>query len=182
MRAPLPGEYADFYAGYVRRATQLVQERTGDVLDELERSGEATRGLLEGFGEEGAGLRYAPDKWSVKQVLGHVRDSERVFAYRALSFARGEAAPLPGYDQDAYVAQAGDDRRTLADLLDEHASVRRASLTLLRGLPPGAEERVGTANGLRFGLAAVPYVMLGHELHHVDVLRDRYLPLLSARR
>jgi hypothetical protein len=168
VRRPRRGELADYYFAYV----DLVPE--GDVLAELERGSEATRTLLGELGEERGGHRYAPGKWSVKEVVGHVIDGERVFAYRALHMARGDATPLPDFDQDRFVAGAGSDARTLADLADELAELRAANLRFFRALAPEAWERRGIASNRPFVVTAFPYVMAGHEAHHRRVLAERY--------
>jgi hypothetical protein len=169
VRRPRRGELADYYFAYV----DLVPE--GDVLAELERGIAATRDLARRIGEERGGHRYAPGKWSVKEVLGHVVDGERVFAYRALHMARGDATPLPDFDQDHFVAGAGSDARTLADLVDELAELRAANLRFFRALAPEAWERRGIASGRPFVVCAFPYLLCGHEAHHRRVLAERYL-------
>lgn len=166
---PATTEYAPYYQKY------LDQVPDGDVLDLLERQLGDTVHLLSGVGEERADHRYAPGKWSIKEVVGHLVDTERVFAYRALCFARGDAGPFPSFEQDDYVANGGFAARTLRDLVGEFVHVRRANLHLLRGLPPEAWEREGVASNVRFTVRAMPYIMAGHERHHVKELREKYL-------
>jgi hypothetical protein len=165
---PGSDEYASFYARYV----SLVPE--GDVLDLLERQAGDTQGLLRPLTPERALHRYAPDKWSVTEVAGHLCDAERVFSYRALCFARGDETPLPGFDEAAYTPQAGFDRRGLEDVLDELLVLRKATLMLFHGLDDAAGRRRGIANGNPMTTRAAAYVIAGHERHHVGVLRERY--------
>ena len=166
---PAPTEYAPYYAGYVR----LVPD--GDVLDTLERQLGDTVHLLGGVSEARADHRYAADKWSIKEVVGHIVDTERIFAYRALCFARGDAGPLPGFDQDAYVANADLAGRTLRDLVGELVHVRRGNIFMFRGMGDEAGARAGVANAVTFTVRAIPWVLAGHERHHVAILREKYL-------
>ena len=165
---PLPGEYAPFYEKYVARVK-------GDVLDALERQMGETAALLAGIPEARAGHRYAPGKWSIREVAGHLADTERIMVYRALRAARGDRTPLPGFEEDDYVAQGGFDARPLAGLAAELEAVRRATLLFFRGLPPDAWARRGVANGAEMSVRALAHVVAGHELHHREVLRTRYL-------
>jgi len=169
MKRPKPHEYASYYETYVA----LVPD--GDVIEILARQVESTRALLEDLDDERARYRYAPGKWSLKEVVGHVADTERVFAYRALALARGDGRALPGFDENAYAASAGHDERDLADLAAELVAVRGATVALLGGLPADAEARTGTINGYTFVLRTIPYVVAGHELHHRRVIQERYL-------
>ena len=171
---PQPDEHAPYFSRYI----ELVPEE--DLLGAIETQTRETAALLAGVGEEKAAFRYAPDKWSIKQLVGHVTDAERVFAFRLLAFARGEQSPLPGFDENVYVENAGFDARPFAELLDAFAATRRATLLLLRGLPPEAWTRSGTANEKPISVRAVAYTLLGHELHHVKVLRERYLQHADA--
>ena len=166
---PEKNEYAPYYDKYV----SLVPD--GEVVETLERQIEDTLALLRGVGEERAAHRYEEDKWSIKQVVGHLVDTERIFAYRALAIARGEQQPLPGMDQNEYMADANFDARTLADLLDEFSHVRRANVLMLRGLSEDAWSRRGVASDNEVTVRAVAYIIAGHEAHHVQVLRTRYL-------
>ena len=167
--APASSEYAPSYTGYVSRVPP------GDIIDLLETQIEDTLRLLDGLSEEDAGFRYAPDKWSVKQIVGHLIDAERVFVFRALSFSRNEPKPLPGYDQDEYAQAANFDHRPWRDLLDEFRAVRRATVHFFRGLDEAMMERTGVANDVTFTVRALAYILAGHERHHVYVLRERYL-------
>jgi hypothetical protein len=124
--------------------------------------------------ESRGGFRYAPGKWSIKQVLLHLSDVERVFVYRAMRFARRDATPLPGFDEDAWAPESGADDRSLADLAAEWAAVRRASLALFRGLPASAWGHRGLSNGKEISVRALAYATAGHVRHHLEVLEQRY--------
>jgi uncharacterized protein (TIGR03083 family) len=166
---PEAGEYASYYEKYVA----LVPD--GDVVKTLERQTAETTALLRSLTEERAASRYEAGKWSVKEVVGHITDAERVFAYRALCFARGERTPLPSFDQDDYMRDANFDARTLSSLVEEYESVRSATLTLLRSLDADAWQRRGTASNNEVSVRALAHIIAGHELHHVKILRERYL-------
>ena len=166
---PAADEYAPFYAGYIARVPD------GDLCATLAAQLADTLTLVRGIPEARGADRYAPAKWSIKEVLGHVIDTERIMSYRALRIARGDATPLPGYEQVDYVPPGEFDRRTLADLVEELAAVRQATIQLLRHLDPAALARRGTANGTPVSARALAYIIAGHERHHVAVLRARYL-------
>lgn len=166
---PAAGEVPDFYAAYVR----LVPD--GPIDDTLENQLDGTLLPLEGMSDQDALRRYAPDKWSIKEVIGHLTDNERIMGYRALRMARGDAMPLSGYEQDDYVAAAGFDRRPLPDLVAELRTARADVVALFRGLDEEALGRRGTASGVSFTARAFAWIIAGHELHHRRVLQDRYL-------
>jgi uncharacterized damage-inducible protein DinB len=174
MSAPAPArpesnEYASYYEKYV----SLVPDT--DLVETLERQGAETLALLRGLSEEQGAHRYEPGKWSVKQLVGHVNDTERIFAYRVLAVGRGDTQPLPGMDQEDYMAGVDFDARTLSDLADEFEAVRSATLHLLRHLSAEAWARRGTASGHEVTARAVAYILAGHGAHHVRILRERYL-------
>lgn len=164
---PTAEEYAPYYGKYVERVTS-------DPLALLEAQGRATAALLAATPESVGEHRYAPDKWSVKEVIGHITDTERVFAYRTLRIARGDETPIPGFDQDVFMANAPFARRTLADVAAEYAAVRAATLTLVRSLDDEAVARRGTASGQPVSVRALIAMTAGHELHHLAILRERY--------
>ena len=166
---PADHEYAPHYAGYVARVPD------GDIMTLLARQMEETSAFLTGLTEAQGNHRYAPGKWSIKEVVGHMADAERVFAYRALRFARGDATPLAPFDENAWVPQAGCDQRTLKDLTEEFRAVRHATIPLVRSLTDETAVRTGTASGRTVSVRALIYISLGHELHHLAVLRERYL-------
>jgi len=165
---PNPDEYSSAYRSYVDKVPD------GDLLALLEAQMKEKRALLGSLDPERAGFRYAEGKWSVIEVVGHITDGERIFAYRALRFARGDATPLPGFEENDYVPAGRFDQRTLPDVLDEAAAVRAASIALLRGLPAESFERRGVASENPISVRALAYVIAGHERHHMGVLRERY--------
>lgn len=166
---PAADEHIPYYGKYVA----LVP--AGDVLASLDAQLRETVALLDGIGEEQALYRYAPGKWSLKEVIGHVADVERVFSYRALCAARGETAPLPSMEQDAYVAQANFDGRTIDSLLDELTAVRHATLALARSMDDAALARRVVASGAPVTARALIWMIAGHERHHQLGLREHYL-------
>lgn len=166
---PAANEYNEYYGRYI----SLVPE--DDIRAAVEEQSRETAALLATIDERKADFRYAPDKWSIKQLVGHVADSERIFAYRVLCIARGETKPLPGFDQDEFMRDANFDSRPFASILDEYRTARASSLAMLRGLPDEAWKRMGTASGNPVSARAVAYTLLGHERHHLNVLRERYL-------
>jgi hypothetical protein len=165
---PATGEYAPFYAPYL---DGLERVQLGSALAEQP---EELRLLLADLPEEGGLHRYAPGKWSVRQVVGHLSDAERVFAYRMLRFARGDRTELPGFDENAYADSGGFDRRETAELVEEFARVRGATLALAASLPPEGWSRAGRANGERITVRALAWIVVGHAAHHLRVLRERY--------
>ncbi|HXE58826.1 MAG TPA: DinB family protein [Gemmatimonadales bacterium] len=168
IERPEPTEYAPHYGSYIDAVPD------GDPLGHLERQLETTHALLAPIPPERARFRYAPGKWSVVQVIGHLIDAERIFAYRALRFARADRTELPGFDENAYVAAGGFEDRPFASVLDELAAVRGATIALFGGLDPDALRRQGVANGHPVSVRALLYIILGHERHHLAVLRGRY--------
>ena len=171
---PLRGEFADYGAEDVA----LVDG--DDAVAALMRQRRQTVDLFEQFGEEGGRLAYAPGKWTIKQVLGHLADDERIYAYRALCIARGDRRPLPGFDENAYVGAASFDSLSVRDLLADYEAVRNASVTLFRGLDSEAWLRRGVANGHDVTARGLAFHIAGHELHHHRIVRERYLPLLGT--
>lgn len=165
---PGPDEYSPLFQGYVDRVP------AGDPLRHLQDQKIRTQRLLEGLGEHRGMAAYAPGKWTVKRLVQHVVDGERLFCYRAMCIARGDQNPLPGFDEDAYAANDGSDARTLASIASEYAAVRGATLALFGGLATDAWARRGTANGKPASVRALLWIIAGHELHHLAVLRERY--------
>ena len=167
LNRPESSEYAKYYGNYISKVPD------GPVLEFLAKQPGDYRQLLVGVSEEDAAAPTAPGKWSIKQVLGHLSDTERVMTYRALRFARGDAQELAGFEQDDYVAEAGSNSRSLEDLLAELESVRKSTLALFRSLPEGADTRGGTANGNRMTVRALAYIAGGHCQHHLELLKGR---------
>lgn len=161
-------EYAPFYETYVCRVPP------GDIVEILSEQVADTLGLIRSVTADREQYRYQPGKWSVREVVGHMIDTERVFTFRALAFARGEAAPLPGMNQDEYAAGSNAASRPLAELVAEFAAVRGATVALFRSFSGEVWSRVGVASGCSFTVRAVPFIIAGHELHHRRGLEENY--------
>ena len=163
-------EIPPFYRGYF--------EQVGDrnPVDLLRENADALINFLNSLPAQSWDYAYAPGKWTVKELLGHIIDSERVFQYRLLRFSRGDSTELPGFDQDVFVASGNALRRSHESLIREYRAVRESGLALLESLSPGELESKGTANGYEISAGWIPYFMAGHEMHHVQILRERYFP------
>jgi hypothetical protein len=172
---PQPGEFADY-------AMSDIEAVPGDdAVGALVQMEAKTRALFESFEpvvERGA--TYAPGKWTLKEVLGHIIDDERIFSYRALCVARGDESELPGFDEKLYVASAGFESREVSSLLDEYAVVRAATVSMLIHLPSNAWRRIGRVNGYSASARGLAFHIAGHELHHHRVIDERYRPLLES--
>jgi hypothetical protein len=165
---PQAGEYAPYYDRYV----SLVQGN--DILVTLDEQRRQTMLLLCARSDADGNFRYAPDKWTAKEVLGHVCDTERVFAYRALRIARADQTPMEGFEQDDYVRNGPFANCPLAELIEDYIAVRRATLTLLRNLDEAAWMRRGSANKNEVSVRGLAYIIAGHELHHRSILEQKY--------
>ena len=168
IERPELSEYADFYAGYISALP------SGDILEILEGQKDQLRHLTEIVAPDRETFRYPPGKWSVREIVGHLIDAERVFSYRALCFSRGDDTPLPGFDENFYVANADFDSRTLQSLLEELTLLRSANVLLFRSLTPEELARVGVANTYPVSVRALAFILAGHLHHHFVVLRERY--------
>ena len=166
---PDPSEYAAFYRRYVDAVPD------GDILAFLRHQGDEIAERVRGLDEARALHRYAAGKWSLKELLGHVIDTERIFAYRALRFARGDQTPLPGFEQDDYIEPGRFDVRPMVDLADEFGAVRAASIALFTGLPSEAIARSGVASGSPMTVRAIAWIIAGHAQHHVRIATEKYL-------
>jgi uncharacterized damage-inducible protein DinB len=169
MKRPGQDEYLPYYETYVK----LVGD--GDIIGILESQIRETASLLRAVPDSRRSYRYAEGKWSINEVLGHLIDTERIFSNRALRFARGDATPLPGFEQDDYVRAAGFDRYPLSELIQEYEGVRRDTCALYRHLSEEATSRRGTANNAEVSVRALAYITAGHELHHRGVLQRLYI-------
>jgi len=169
MTTPERTEAADYYFTYIDKVGR------GDICETLEAQMGETAAFLRGISDERSLHRYASDKWSIRQVVGHLNDAERVFAFRAFWFARGFDSSLPSFDQDIAVTSAGSDARAWPSLIDEFQAVRAASMSLFNNLPAEAWMRRGMASGNPFTVRALAYIVAGHVAHHVGILRERYL-------
>jgi uncharacterized damage-inducible protein DinB len=162
-------EAAPYYFTYIDRVT------SGDIVGQIETQLDETLAFLRGISEEKSLHRYAPDKWSIREVLNHISDCERLFVFRALWFARGFDSPLPSFDQNIAVAGGKADELSWARHIEEFRAVRVASIAFFRNLPPGAWMREGIASGNKFTVRALAYVIAGHVTHHRGILEERYL-------
>ena len=169
---PHENEYAPYYGRYI----SLVPE--GNFFLLLDKQFDETLGFLRNLTAKQAGTRYESDKWSIKEVLGHVIDTERIMSYRALRIARADETPLPGFEQDPYVRAANFDSRAVDDLLAEFQVVRAATKSLFRSFDEKAIGRRGTASTFPVTVRALAYIVAGHERHHMNILKTRYLPIL----
>jgi hypothetical protein len=163
-----------------RNYRELVKD--GDVISTLAQQLSQVILLFSSISEEQSNYRYAPDKWTIKEVLGHMIDTERVMAYRAFSISRGETQPLPGFDENAYTAAGNFNRRSLSELLREYTLLREANLALFRSFDEEMLSRVGRANGKNIAVKDILYAIAGHELHHMQIIRERYLEITYDNR
>jgi len=147
----------------------------GLILDHLAENAKTTAAFMQSLTAQQLEYRYAPDKWTIKEILAHIIDDERIYAYRALRFARNDATELPGFDQDTYAMYSGANSRSMSSLLDEFATVRSATISLFENLPEEAMTRRGIASGNVMSVRAATYHIAGHELRHLNVIRERYL-------
>lgn len=169
IEPPRPDEYRESFAGYVSRVPGGV-----DILELLARQRDETRARLLAVPESRGAYRYAPGKWSVKELVVHLGDTERIMAYRALRIARGDTTPLPGFDENAYTPESGAEAVPLVELVEELVAVREATVALFRHLPPQAWSRRGTASDSAISVRALAWVIAGHERHHLAVMAERY--------
>jgi len=169
MNRPAPTEYDPYFETYIDKV------EGDDLLGQLAAVHAVTRERLSGLSEAHAEHRYAAGKWSIKEILAHLIDGERIFGARAVAFARGDRTALPGFDQDAYVAASNADRRPLAEILEELAAVRAATIALFRSFDEAELGRSGIASESRISVRALGFVIAGHEVHHREVIEERYL-------
>lgn len=166
---PASTEFSTYFARYVGQVPE------GDVLERLRMQIEDTAALFGGLTDAQASYRYAPGKWSARQIVGHMSDTERVFTYRANAFARGDTTPLPSFDQDLWMANSRFDERSMNDLVTEFRAVRASTVALFESLTDEALSRVGVASGNPTTARAIAYITAGHEIHHVRIFREEYL-------
>jgi len=168
IRRPKPEESSNYFKTYIDKVPQ------DDFLEVLKKSNSEIVSFLKGLTEEQWMHRYAPDKWSIKEMMLHIIDTERIFAYRALRISRGDKTPLPGYEQDDYVPLSKADQRSSSSLIAEYEAVRQASIYLFEHLDDSHLGTVGTASGNSFTPRALGFVVAGHEIHHMQVVKERY--------
>lgn len=165
---PAETEHAPYYGRYIAKVGE------GDIVRTLEAQSGSILARWNGFTEAQGAHRYAPDKWSVRQVVGHLTDAERIFVYRATRFARADATPVPGFDENTYVANAAFDNRSLSSLLREWRAVRDGTIAFFDGLNDAELMRRGTANGQEISVRALAWIVAGHTIHHDEILKERY--------
>jgi len=171
LTVPAADEYAGFYAGYIQRAIAR-----GDVLSAFPRQIEEIKTALGDLTDQQALFRDAPGEWSIKEVMGHLNDVERVFSYRLLCVSRNDPTPLPGFEQDDYVREAGFDNHPLKDLIQEFEHLRRANVFAIRNMRDESSRRIGTASGAPVSARALIHMLVGHVDHHMASLHEKYLP------
>lgn len=169
MSRPEKNEYAEYYETYV----SLVKET--DIVSALENQLAEMENLFAGITEEKAAYAYAEGKWSIKELVGHLIDGERIFSYRALRISRADRTPIEGFEQDGYIENSNFNAAKLSELREEFALVRKANLLFFKNLTAEAWTRRGTASGWEFSVRALAFIMVGHVRHHANVLKNRYL-------
>ncbi len=172
MKRPEATEYPEYYANYISKVPGT------DVLGVLESQRLQMLQLFAGRSERDGSFRYAPGKWTVKEVLGHVTDCERIYCYRALRMARGDQTPLPGFEGDDYVRNGAFGERKLGDLVEEFGAVRGASIALFRSFKEEAWSRRGVASQKEVTVRALAFITAGHQIHHRLILEERYFPAI----
>jgi hypothetical protein len=175
MKLPQRDEAAEYYWTYIDKARQ------GDLFENLAAQSKELLQLLGSIGEDASLHRYAPDKWTIREVVGHLNDTERVFTTRAFWFARAFDTPLPSFDQNVAVGSSGANERSLQSHLDEFRAVRSSTIALFENLPPDAWDRRGIASGNPFTVRALAYMCVGHVTHHVQILKEKYLAQSVSR-
>jgi len=172
MKRPEANEYAEYYGKYIAKVPGA------DVVGVLESQRLQMLQLFAGRSERDGNFRYAPDKWTIKEVLGHVTDAERIFTCRALRIARGDQTPLPGFEQDDFVKNGGFGTRTLEDLVEEFGAVRGASVALFRSFDNAAWSKRGVASQKEVTVRALGFITAGHQIHHRAILEEQYFPAI----
>ncbi|HNE05620.1 MAG TPA: DinB family protein [Anaerolineales bacterium] len=168
---PESQEYAPFYSDYIQRASAR-----GDLTAALSLQPDEMKSALGGLSDSQARFKPGPQEWSIKEVVSHLIDGERVFSYRLLRVSRKDKTPLPGFEQDDYVREAKADEIALADLIDEFTFLRRANLLAIKNMSASALAEVGTASGNPVSARALVYILVGHVEHHMASLKEKYLP------
>ncbi len=169
MKRPENTEYSDWYAGYVGLVTET------DIITALQNQIDEFKTFFSHISDEKSLYSYANGKWTIKELLGHINDGERVFAYRALRFSRNDATELAGFDENPYVENANFNDRNLANLLEEFVLLRQANLFIFKNLKESDWDNIGIASEAKITVRALAYIMVGHARHHVKILKERYL-------
>jgi hypothetical protein len=167
---PHPDEYFEYFTGYVKKASIYT-----DLLESMPLVHEQTQHLMKNLSTEKHSYRYAPNKWSIKELMLHLIDAERVFAYRALRIARNDKTPLHGFDENKFVENSFAENRTLSDIMEEFQLVRKSSLKLFEGFEESVIMNRGIASDKEITVRALGYIIMGHELHHLSIIKERYL-------
>ena len=167
---PLNSEYPMYAEMYMKLVV-----KDGSLIEQLKLSLDKTKTLINSLSNEQADYRYEKNKWSIKEVMVHIVDDERIFGYRALSFARNDKTNLPGFEQDYYNTYADASERTIGNIMDEYEALRLSTISLFKGFSERALKRIGIANGNQTSVRALGYHILGHDLHHIHIIEDRYL-------
>ena len=173
INPPSSDEYAEYYTDYVQRGAAR-----GDVIATLSKQIDEIKSALGGLSEPQARFRNGPAEWSIKEIVSHLTDTERVFSYRLLRISRKDKTPLPGFEQDGYVRESGADETPLADLLSEFEHLRRANQIAIHNLSEEALMQTGTASGMTVSVRALVYMLVGHVEHHMASLKEKYLPFI----
>jgi hypothetical protein len=174
LTVPASDEYAPFYAGYIQYAV-----KRDDVLAALSKQIDEIKSALGKLTDKQALFRDAPKEWSIKEVIGHLNDTERVFSYRLLRVSRNDSTPLSGFEQEDFVREAGFDNCSLQDLLQEFEHLRRANIIAIQNMPDEFADRRGTASGATVSARALIHMLVGHVDHHMTSLHEKYLPTLK---
>jgi len=174
LTVPAPEEYAEFYSGYIQRA-----QTRGDVLAALTAQIDEIISIVGVLSDEQALFRDAPNEWTIKEVMGHIVDVERVFSYRLLRVSRNDQTPLPGFEQDDYVREAGFNNYPMKDLIEEFEYLRRANNLAISHMNDEQASQIGTASGFPVSARALIYMIVGHVDHHMASLKEKYLPALE---
>jgi len=173
INAPEPNEFAEFYSDYIQRA-----DARGDVISALNVQVAEMHSALGGLSDSQACFRNGPGEWSIKEVISHLIDGERVFSYRLLRISRKDKTPLPGFEQGDYVQESGADDISVRDLMDEFEFLRRANILAVKNMSEDAVQQTGTASGFPISARALIYILVGHVEHHMASLKEKYLPLV----
>jgi hypothetical protein len=169
MQRPQEGEYAPYYITYIGKVPK------GNILVLMERQIDSVKELFKNISEEKSLYRYAPDKWSIRQVLGHINDGEHIFPYRALRFSRNDKNNIEGFDQNEFIKESNFDDVALDNLLAEFIKVREANILMFKNFSEEMWTRSGIANNNKITVRAIPYIMYGHVFHHLNVIKEKYL-------
>ncbi len=173
---PSPSEYAPFYSIYMQLIGQYIKDNeVEDIVEILSELGKTTKERFAQFSEQESLFKYEEGKWSIKELFGHMIDTEQIMSYRALAFSRGEEQSLTGFDQDKYIEGANFDAIPYADLLSRYQAVRKSSIALFKNLDNQQVAKVGKASNNEMSVRALIYMIAGHEIHHLNILEERYV-------